>query len=273
MSNELDSSAFNEFAVLVTFTYGDTPTVFRYARWTDDITIGLNTFTAIPEISFEAGKADGSITDNPWTITMPQTLPPMPTMTSQRSHAQVVVLIEEVNPSVLATRRVLWKGTITNTIQNPNGAAGMVKATVSGWKFKMSVPLGIIADSSCSWGFGDRVCQIDLSSIVETGTISAIAGSKVTIGGLSTSRANLFQNGRVAYDGLTISIREVGSYSIDNGLILYKSPPPAWNGKVVQVFPGCDKKIATCRQWANEANFGGFGIAQQAYHPMVESPT
>ncbi len=273
MSNLLDSEIFNEFAVLVTFLFGATPHVYRYCRWTEDLTIEGQLFVSVPKMSIETGKQDGSTVDVPYAVTMPTDLPPMDTLTAQRSHAMVYVIIEEVNPSyVEATRRVLWKGTISSTTQNPNGAVDLTKAMISGWKLRMQMPLGIIADSSCSWTFGDYVCKKDRASLVQTAVITNITGSYITIPGLTNPRANYFQNGVANYDGLDISIRDVSTYGVDSKLLLYKPPPPSWQEQTVAVYPGCDRKIATCREWSNEARFGGFGIAQQAYHPMAESP-
>lgn len=270
MSNGIDTASDVPLASLLTFTWGQTPNIARYTSWANGLILNGQVFAAEPKIEVTSGKQPGGATDQAFTVRMP-VLPPLDTLTSQRTHAVVRVDIEEIDPADASTRRKLFAGTIMSSIRNKEGKTGIVEAQVAGWRQALDRPLqSWVAGTHCQNTFGDGVCQKDLTALRELAVISAIDGTTLTLSGLSTTTVDgYWRFGYVNFDGLSISVRE---YTTGAALQLMQIPPPAWLGQLVMLTPGCDGTLANCRdRWANEGRFTGGGLKIPAYHPLMES--
>lgn len=266
----LDGSSQASLVTLITFSYGaNFATVARYTSATTPLVDGVNTFAAEPSIEVTMNAQPGGAQDVPVQVRM-LAKTPLDTLTSQRAHSAVRVLLEEADPTNLSDRRTLFAGLISLSTRNPDGKTGIVEIEVSGWRAALAISTNCwIADTTCNNVFGDPVCGKDLSSIQETATVSAIDGNVVTLTGLTTTGTpGYWRFGFLAVDGLQIMIRD---YTTGNQVTLLKTPPAAWMGAAVTATPGCDKQLTSCRTWGRETRFTGIGMKIPAYNPLLES--
>ena len=268
--NTIDSASDILHAVLLTFSWGATPTVTRYTSCTNPITIYADTWLPEPSIEVTMDAQHGGAEDKPVKLRM-AIRAPLDTLTSQRSHARIAVTIEEIDPNDVTTRRVVWKGFIAISRRNPNGSSGLVEIDIAGWKHAMNTSMNSwAANTTCNHNFGDQGCCIDRNALAETHTIGAIAGDVITLTGMTTPViANYWRFGDVTVDGLAIMVRD---YISGNTVRLLKVPPPAWLGQTAVIRPGCDRTPEMCdTRWHNIKRNSAFGHDIPAYNPLLEA--
>lgn len=266
--NQIDVKPASSIATLIEFSYGaPTKTVYRYARWTSDVTFKGNTFSSVPALDVRYGKQHGGTQDVPITIKMSK-IEPVSFMTT--AFPRVYVRVWELKPGDDTTAVLLWGGTISvvrfNAVGNPN----VVEFDVAGKKAKFDVPLGIVVGYGCDATFGGPGCFKDLTPLKQHGTASAISGQKITISGFSlpSPSETYWRLGTAWFDDLAISIYQ--HVPGDSSFVLMRPPPLYWIGKSIELTPGCSHDIEGCRFWDNEINFGGIGGAMPDYQPNFE---
>lgn len=254
MPTEIDTQAASKVATLVTFEYGDPPTVHRYAAWTSNISYGGQTYTALPALSVQYGKRDGTVKDVPVSIEMAN-VAPMPGL--RGTFPPVAVTIRELSPGSDTSARTMWRGRISRATFNYNGNANAVRLLVPGHKTSLDATISLVVGRFCPWSFGQRPCGFDLEAAAEQGTITVINGQQITVSGLDVSQANRWRMGEVAVDGFPLSIHshEQGS----NVIKLVKPAPSYWQGRIADFYPGCDKTLADCQKHGQEEWFGAAG--------------
>jgi len=271
---DIDTKPAIDYTVLVEFSWGNTPTVARYARWEDDIVTGGDTFTSHPELDVEIPEQQGGFDEEAAKITTRTTISPLDELVTGHPHAPVTVTIYQYNVTDDAAV-ILFKGKISRVTKNPSGRPSLVRVEAINVKSQVKgVSLGISANTTCSWRFGDAQCQFNVAGEQVTATVDAGSGGTMTLqtsghspGSPDFSDAR-WRRGYVELDGNRIMIREsTGSGDFK----LATTIPPSWEGETVTLVPGCDKNISTCRDvWDNEEHFGGFGIAIPARNPLIE---
>lgn len=264
-----DSSSEIALVTLVTFRYGAN----TFARYTSSLSQIIDidgTFDSEPTLEVVMNAQNGGSADVPVQLRM-KLRPPLDALTSQRSHSPVRVTIEEADPGDLSTRHILFAGMVKTSHRNLDGRTGIVQLEIAGWKYSLEVAANSWqANTTCNNVFGDDVCGKDLEAIRETASVTDIDGNFITLSGLATTAVEgHWRFGYLEYDGLRIKVRE---YTTGNQLELLKTPPASWQGQTVTATPGCDKRLATCRdKWDRESQFTGFGLKIPAYNPLLES--
>lgn len=262
--NDLDIKPLSTYTNLITFTYG--ASVARYVAGARNYTDG-DTFTALPCLEIDLKKQTGSAKDEPITVRLSPVVP-LITVLNGFSFTKIDVVIEEVDVLAPATRRVLFKGYLAKIVGNKNGRNDLIEIEMNGLRAPLASPLGIPANNTCSWVFGDKNCAIALGALMVATTITSIPEkTKIVI----ASAANVppyFFRGFVQVDGLRIMVRD---HIAATELILVDPVPPEWAGAACSIAPGCNKTIGDCRdKWSNETQFGGFGLAIPKFHPLFE---
>lgn len=270
--NTLYTMPAKKLAILATFTWGDSH-VAQYNSTSEDITLGEVTYHACNEMAVTAAKSLGGPADAPWTISMFANRPPFLTLCRPFAHAPITCLITECDPSDETSIYPRWKGVVVGTLKNANQKAGIVSATISGWRSLLQFPLGIETTTQCAWTFGDSNCCIDLPSIRQTGHITAITGNTITVTGLVYPRDNYWRYGSAMVDGLAMKIVD---YDGGAGIfkLIPKLPPPEWLDVDAVFTPGCDHLVDGsngCRKWSNEQRFCGLGVKMLDYNPQFEN--
>lgn len=268
--NPLDVKTAHHLAVAVEFAWGDPGHTARYLRWDDDPVpvTGVGTFDPCPELAVETAKQHGGVQDVPFSVVMRTDRPPFNTLLRPYAHAPVKVRVSEMDPKDADnTYRVAFRGVIQTSTRNVQGLQRLGRVDVAGWRLRLDVSLGVACLGSCVHVLGDQGCAVDLVPLMQTLTVSAVAGRTLTVPGLP---AGVWRNGEAYFDGLPLMIAEQFAGSVKT----LKPAPPEWAGQLVRFTPGCDKKIdGDCRTtYANEARHLALGYKMPSYHPSFESP-
>lgn len=264
-------------AFLLTLVSGST--TYRFCRWDDDLTVGANTFTSMPSLTYDLEAQGGSVEDEKATITFDSQVAPMPALLSPYVHALVTATLQEVVPGTDSTIRNIFKGTFGSITQNPEGNENIVKVEINGLKKRLEdAKVGLPALSTCLNVLGDSRCQKDISGDILTGTVVSVRTQwdnqvTLTLSGSPNMTNARWRRGYVSVNGANSVIRQV----IDAGtnpaptvsLFLRDFPPDSWVGQSIELTPGCDGNLSTCRSvWDNEVHYMGIGFAMPSRNPV-----
>lgn len=276
MPNTIDTQSL-PVATLLTFTWYDQTR--RYTNWNSDVVDGAETFTANPGIEIMYPTFDGGVKESPLTFRSPERVgdpqsgPPLEPIVWMvgRPFAAVGVRIEEMDPSDPTSRRTTFRGTILYVTRNDGGRSGIYRVAVQSAKGSLDIPLGLQLLPTCPWTLGDQItCKVVLSAYIETGTITAINGTTVTIDGLDDHDADpgYWRGGDLYIDGLYISVRD---WQGGTTFVLTRVPPDDWLNRDVDVTPGCDKRVETCRnRYDAEENYAGIASEMPDTNAVTE---
>lgn len=270
----LEQSSGSVYAILVTFTWG-TSSVTRYCRWTDDITIGPDTWTAEPTLKVTDLKIRGGTEDDPATIQMISELAPFNTLLRPYAHAKVNVTIEEVDPSDTSTRRVLFTGKVSKITSRADGVRRLGRAKCAGIKALLQGAFGVQATTGCILPFGGVVCAFDLEAakvaVVIAGLNVGGIPNRIKLSPSDTTdlNPNMWTRGWFLHDGLHIVIRRCWNNG-DKDFDLREIPPPEWAGATVLMYPGCVKDPAACAFHGRTESFSGFGYSIPDRNPQYQ---
>lgn len=276
MSQELHKSPATPYVPLVVFQ--GTSISYRYARWTENLTVNGHVFTSAPELSIQFDKAmNVGVEDSPLTIQLRNNRPPIDRMSLPFPHSPVRVTVCEVDPMRIGdTFREVYFGKVTEVDSSTRGSHVISKVTVSGIKASLTRIVGLQALSTCIWSFGQAnqsPCGFNVGPHIKVGEITAVGvdGQSVRINtnlaydpylDLSNMR---WANGQVSVSGHHVKIRQ----SLEDGRFDLKSPVPLdWIGLPAIFSPGCGKTLANCRYWDNEARFMGLGLGMPGANPV-----
>lgn len=195
------------------------------------------------------------------------------TITNGRAFAPTDVLIRERQVGETSDSiRPLFFGRMIEAERFPNNHQATVRVQIEGDKNGLDTALGFSCNATCGNTFGDgKTCLFDLLSKREVGTLTIpnLKIAKVTIAGLAAHPNRYWRRGKITKGKLEIRIRE---WLSGTEFHLDQLPPADWDSTQVNVFPGCDKRIFTCRFWNREQDFSGIGYSMPAYNPIFENP-
>lgn len=121
----------------------------------------------------------------------------------------------------------------------------------------------------CRATFGSPKCGKDLNSYKVTGTITAVPSNRVFVDAARTEADGYFDLGYVTFtSGNNTGVsREIKTYAADTITCEFAFPFLVEVGDAYEMFKGCDKKLATCRDtYNNVVNFRG-----EPYIPTADS--
>lgn len=275
-----------ESYLLVEFRFGDpaVPIFQRYTDWGQSVTNYPSEPTM--EVSLSANTATFDQQES-------RIILPLDSFTDRISdglpHSPTFVRVDEVTLGLTAgdqgSFRTLLRGRVVRFVRDFQGRNDSVALFVLSAKARLDVPLGLQCnhhDEFRLFGPGSGLSQ---ATFQRTGQIAAIDGKEVTI-----STPNLlitaptspggnvdryWERGFLEKDGLKIGVH-IWKLTDPTKFVLRRRPPSDWllaGAASILFVPGSHKTIEDARAvWANEANFGGFGYAMPAYHPIFESP-
>lgn len=262
--------------MLVTFSWGTTPTVARYCRGNRPVVLGGETFLPEPLLGIDFSAFQGGTEDVPIFITMPGARAPYTRLSMPFLHTKVMVRVEMASPGDPDSRYEVFTGRVSKVTVKPSGVPGLVKGKIVGVKARLNGTLGVVASTTCLNQFGDEnqsFCGIVLDEIRVPGTITAVydggVPNRITVSfPTAPDLANIRWNrGYAEVDGLRLMIRQS---LLDGRFELKFIPPPYWAGSPVTLTPGCDKNLATCRYWQRESQFLAIGYAMSGRNPLFE---
>ncbi|PCJ18271.1 MAG: hypothetical protein COA96_16760 [SAR86 cluster bacterium] len=249
----MHTDAANQYAYLVKFSYGSSPTIKRYARWDSDVVVGADTYVSAGTdgegahlMGFTFSEQHGGTRDAEIKIIAPRSLAPFNGLSTGLAHSPVSVTVFEcVIGNEAGTIREVYFGRVKSARRNPSGRTRQVELTIKGIKADLGVTLGMAMTTGCqSWLGHPLMCQIDLDAIKETANDATLNANgqrnRITVSSATTvdfATRKLWANGWVEFDDLRIRIRRVidgeasatewqatNNYSID-GLVNPASTP------------------------------------------------
>lgn len=202
-------------------------------------------------------------------------------MASGRAFPPVLAnLIEAViNPSVTdeVTLLHLAVGRCALAHENAEGDLGVTTITVRNQKNDLEFPLDNTAVDTCRNDFGSgKTCQFDINAAMEPGRVTAISGITLTILDLPAQLFAWWERGYVKALGIRIAIR---AWKDGTTFKLNQLPPKTWIDEItlsgeldVEVYPGCSRKLVSCRERGQEHRFRALGFHIPYHHPNFEHP-
>ncbi len=268
--------------MLVEFKYGD-PFDPKFERFTDnqeEVPVLGNTggpWFSRPEMKIELAENVGTLSQRKTHVELElrgNTF--LTNASSGEAHSLIEMTIIEIVEDFDGNIDITWpyKGRCREGWKNPGGRTGMVRIEARTCFKDLERSLGIVLGPQCPWYLYGRGCDKQRSDDVETGTITTIVGSKVTITGLADHSADTTNRywhlGNVNVEGLPIMVLdwEIG----DPTNFYFVRPPPArWLGVSCTVVPGCDKHPLTCDvRHDNSDRFAGIGWNTPSYNPTLD---
>lgn len=255
-------SAASDLCLAIKIEYGSN--VLRYVARDVNTTLGGEVFTSIPSLEMKNyPELQAGVKEEKATFRISDSVEPFVSMRGVR-FPTTWVTIYDAEPST-GTIIPLWQGFV-GLVRFGIAGNNLNEVELKGFKSLLKVRLGIPVESKCPFTLGDEnSCQFELSGV--SGTIDSIDGRVVTIDdtAVTSQPTRYWQLGSIEYDGFQIG---VWSWDDNSSFRLFRPPPAFWLGKLVTLYPGCDKTLGTCQtKFNNEEHFGGFGRAMPSQNP------
>jgi uncharacterized phage protein (TIGR02218 family) len=160
-----------------------------------------------------------------------------------------------------------WAGafnTMVFWITNTEFTGEFWKATIEGLGRWLAYPKGFTYTRTCRHTLGDVQCGVDTSALKALKTITQVDNIRRVFRTTGLAQANdYFTNGLVIWtsgnnDGYSCEVKD---FSTANDIIELhlNTPYDIEVGDGFDIYPGCDKTFATCKdKFSNGDNFGGF---------------
>jgi uncharacterized phage protein (TIGR02218 family) len=140
--------------------------------------------------------------------------------------------------------------------------AEMWKAQLSGQPAWLRKDVGRVYSRDCDHVFGDEVCRYPKETLVQTASVGSVQESNrvftaPTLDGVD----GYFDYGEVVWTtGDNAGLRHEVFNSTAGGQISFalETPYAIEVGDSFEIYPGCDLRLSTCKEYDNVANFGGF---------------
>lgn len=150
------------------------------------------------------------------------------------------------------------KGTLGQVrIQN-----GLFSAEIRGLSFYFGTVIGQTFGPSCRADLGDAACTVNLSPLMQTGSVNTVTDSRefIPAAGLSPASAGYFDDGVLIWTSgaNSGSKMEVGSWDGTSFVLFESMPKTIAPGDTFTVEPGCNRTAADClNKFNNIVNFRG----------------
>lgn len=172
-----------------------------------------------------------------------------------------IVPAERVDLKILRFHRddspngiILWVGRIVSVKFEKNGAVARLYSVSSESALSRPAP-GRKYQGMCNHTLYDGLCQAVKASNKYTDSVLIVSGDTITVNGVSSKGADWAVGGTVEIG----NERRMVTAQSGNVLTLQLPFPTSPLGETVDVYAGCDHRIATCEsKFTNSINFGGF---------------
>lgn len=184
------------------------------------------------------------------------------------------VLVDKLNDVDNDAAVIQWdQGKCPLAQVNPQGSAASVEWTILNPKNTADSIMPLACEDSCINRFGSgKVCEFDIATNTQAGTVTAIVDNVLTIQGLTTVPLEWWPRGAVTLEGVRI---EIVDFDGGNEFTLMQLPPIDWEETLplaVSVEPGCNLLRSNCSMFDQLENFNGLGIRMERRNPLFQLP-
>jgi|ERR1700722_19508367 len=163
-----------------------------------------------------------------------------------------------------------WADLTQGTLQLRRGWIGqMVRsgahyvAELRGLHDLLQRPVGVYYTPECRYDLGDVNCTINLASITVTGVVTSVTSTTAFADTSRPEATGIFNYGKLTWTGGANAgaAMDVKNWDAPSQTFTLWLPMPnaIQVGDTYNVYPGCDKRFATCQtKFNNAVNFGGF---------------
>lgn len=163
-----------------------------------------------------------------------------------------------------------WGDTTQGTLQLRRGWIGQIArqgahyaAELRGLHDLLQRPIGAYYTPECRFDLGDSNCTINTAAQTVTGHVTAVTDMANFSDTSQSAATGLYNYGKLTWssgsnNGLSM---EVKNWDLPSQTFTLWLPMPnaIHVGDAYSVYPGCDKRFATCSgKFSNAVNFGGF---------------
>lgn len=142
-------------------------------------------------------------------------------------------------------------------------AGGQYVAELRGLHDALQHVIGEYYTAECRYDLGDSRCTVNLSAITVTGVVASVTDNATFVDTTRSESDGTFNYGKLTFTnglnkGLSMEVKNFTALSQTFSLWL-PMPNTLQAGDTYTVYPGCDKRLTTCRdKFSNVVNFGGF---------------
>lgn len=184
-----------------------------------------------------------------------------------------------------------WAAPDDGQVQMPGANLGNIRRTsegkytaeVRGLTQRLTQPLLRTYAATCNADLGDTRCGKDISSLIIVATVTDVTSRRRFDCSLATDSSSgtagdYIYGKLVGITGLnagyTREVRQDAADSSFGSIELYEMMPlTVAVGDTFNLYPGCDKTLATCRdRFDNVLNFRGFGVFTPGANKMIRGP-
>lgn len=163
-----------------------------------------------------------------------------------------------------------WADTSQGTLQLRRGWMGQIAraglhytAELRGLHDLLQRPIGAYYTPECRFDLGDSNCAVNITALTVTGSVTSLMDKANFIDTSRSEASGIFNYGKLMWTSGNNNgaAMEVKNWDADSQIFTLWLPMPTAIeiGDTYSVYPGCDKRFATCRNtFSNAANFGGF---------------
>ena len=163
-----------------------------------------------------------------------------------------------------------WADMTQGTLQLRRGWLGQIArsgvhytAELRGLHDLLQRPVGSTYTPECRFDLGDSNCTVNIAAQTVTGSVTTVTDSADFIDTAQTAATGIFNYGKLTWtsganNGQSV---EVKNWDLPSQTFTLWLPMPnaIQIGDAYSVYPGCDKRFATCSgKFTNGVNFGGF---------------
>lgn len=163
-----------------------------------------------------------------------------------------------------------WADTTQGTVQLRRGWIGQIArsglhyaAELRGLHDLLQRPVGSYYTPECRFDLGDGNCAVNIAALTVTGSVTSVTDTANFTDASRGEATGIFNYGKLTWTGGANSglCMEVKTWDAPSQTFALWLPMPKAIeiGDAYSVYPGCDKRFATCSgKFSNAANFGGF---------------
>jgi uncharacterized phage protein (TIGR02218 family) len=238
------------------FRLGDT--IWRYTNCPADITIGVNTYTAIA-ISDDGLKQTGEVDSDELKITLPSDATFNTMFIGTPPSEEILVTIKRRNFGS-TDLVVVWVGTVKSNKRLPARTTREISCKML--IASLNRPgLRLSWGRNCPHALYDQSCRVDPDDYATVVTVSNVIGNQIFSTGIDALADHYLTGGYLEFvrAGIDAVERRAIDSHVGNKITVLGLADGILIGDSITVYPGCNRTIAECdAKFDNVPNYGGF---------------